>query len=165
MTRQLKRFGELTQIDEMHVLLGQVTGSQIDLVQLYACVASIELHDGVPESVRGQFDVARNMALYTYFFYALAPEVQHKTYTVIELALRLRAAAKRKLTLRPLLERAVRERCIEDSGFRHIENPQPDNPYCRSLPTTLPDLRNTSAHGSSDLSPDCTGTSNGAGTL
>jgi hypothetical protein len=154
MSRDFKRLDELTQIDESHLLLGQVTGRTLDLNLLYRAVESIELAPAVPEDIRGQFNVARNMAVYTYFCYALAPEVQLKTFTVIELALRRRAGEPKGKTLRPLLKLAVSEHWIRDSGFRHIEKPLAENPYCHSLIDTLPALRNDSAHGSTSLTPD-----------
>lgn len=154
MSRDFKRLDQLTQIDETHVLLGQVTGRTLDLGLLYRAVESIELDPAVPEDIRGQFDVARNMALYSYFFYALAPEVQLKTFTVVELALRRRAGDEKGKMLRALLKRAVLEGWIRDSGFRHIEKPLADNPYCHSLVESLPALRNNSAHGSTNLTPD-----------
>lgn len=154
MSRDFKRMEELTEIDELHVLMARVTGRLLDINLLYRAVESIELGGAVPDDIRGQFNVARNMALYTYFCYALAPEVQLKTFTIIELALRLRAGNPKGKTLRPLLKLAVSEGWIRDSGFRHVENPLPGNPYCHSLIDTLPALRNGSAHGSTNLTPD-----------
>src|ERR1700752_5047991 len=88
---EFKELQELTKIDEAHVLIGQLTGSVPDLSRLHTSVSSVTMHSGVPEEIRSQFNVARNMALYQYFFYALAPEVQLKTYAIIEYALRLKA--------------------------------------------------------------------------
>src|SRR5467141_1534588 len=84
--------------------------------RLHAYVSSITMHSGVPEEIRSQFNVARNMALYQYFFYALAPEVQLKTYTIIEYALRLRAGTGKKLMLKDLIEKANREGWISDAA-------------------------------------------------
>lgn len=154
MSRDFKRLDQLTQIDESHVLMAQVTGRVLDINLLYRAVEPIELGVAVPDDIRGQFNVAKNMALYTYFCYVLAPEVQLKTFTVIELALRRRAGNPQGKTLRPLLKLAVSAGWIRDAGFRHIENPLPSNPYCHSLIDTLPALRNDSAHGSTNLTPD-----------
>lgn len=155
---ELKKLDELTKIDEIHALIGQVTGRLPDLGHIHEYVSSITLHSDVPEKIHGQFNVARNMALYQYFFYALAPEVQLKTYTVIEFALRIRAGSKgERLTLHHLVKLAVTEGWISDKGFRHIANPQPDNPYCHTLITVLNKLRNEVAHGSDQLTPNCIG--------
>jgi hypothetical protein len=152
-----KRLSEVAEIDRKHLLLGRINGAVIQLDMLHARLDEIELHSGVPEEVRGQFNVAKNMALYTYFCYSLAPEVQLKTYTIIEYALRLKANSDRKLMLRKLLKMAVREQWISDAGFRHIKNPSRENHYCKSLIEVLPSLRNSSAHGSNMLVPDCIG--------
>lgn len=161
---ELKKLDELTKIDEIHALIGQVTGRLPDLGRIHEYVSSITLHPDVPEEIHGQFNVARNMALYQYFFYALASEVQLKTYTVIEFALKIRAGSKgrygskgERLTLHYLVKLAVTEGWISDKGFRHIANPQPDNPYCNTLVAVLNKLRNEVAHGSDQLTPDCIG--------
>lgn len=152
---ELKSIAELTKIDEKHVLLGCVRGYVPDLEGPHRYISEINLHTDVPEAVRGQFNVARNMALYQYFFYALAPEVQLKTYTIIELALRLKAGSDKKLMLSALVKKAISEGWISDSGFRHIEKPLASNLYCRSLIKTLPNLRNEAAHGSDRLDWNC----------
>ncbi len=146
-------------MDQAHHQLVQITGRFLPLAKRHEVLASIELHDGVPSPVVGQFNVARNMALYQHFHYALAPEVQMKTYSVIELALRTRFNIEEdeRRTLAPLLRRALRAGLLRDAGFRHLESPDPENSYSKRLPEVLPKLRNFSAHGSTDLTPDCIG--------
>jgi hypothetical protein len=102
---QFKSFDEITSIDESHLALAQITGRRISLPKLHAALASIELHEGVPDGVRGQFNVARNMALYHYFHYAMAPEIQMKSYAVIELALKQRFPESVGKSLAALLKR------------------------------------------------------------
>lgn len=154
---ELKKLEELTTIDERHILLGHITGRMHSIESLHQAVSSITLHPGVPDEIIGQFNVARNMALYQYYCYSLSMEVRLKTYTVIELALKRRANSGTKLMLKALVQMAVEERWICDAGFRHVMNPQPDNPYCHNLIQVLPDLRNAAAHGSTDLTPDNVG--------
>lgn len=152
-----KSYAEIQRIDQAHVLLEQITGYIVSLPRLHAALSEIELHGGVPQDVHGQFNVARNMALYTYFHYALAPEVQMKTYTVIELALRYRFPNMASRTLAPLLQKSIAQGLLKDSGFRHLRTIDPENSYSRSLVQVLPALRNSSAHGSTNLTPDCVG--------
>ena len=154
---KFKAYEEIECIDEGHLLLGQITGYVISLPKLHAALSRIELHAGVPEDVCGQFNVARNMALYHYFHYAMAPEVQMKTYSVIELALKRRFPASATRTLAPLLKEALAVGLLKDSGFRHLKDPDPNNSYCHRLVEVLPKLRNSSAHGSTNLTPDCVG--------
>ena len=79
-----KTLDDVIKIDEKHILLSKVTGGLLSLEKLHKVLSEIVLNENVPDKIKGQFNVARNMALYTYYFYALAPEVQHKTYTIIE---------------------------------------------------------------------------------
>lgn len=97
------------------------------------------------------------MALYHYFHYAMAPEVQMKTYAVIELALKQRLPEARRTSLASLLKLALGAGLLRDSGFRHVRDPDPDDQYCKSLEKVLPLMRNESAHGSTNLTPDCVG--------
>lgn len=152
---QFKSFDQITTIDEAHVSWAHVTGRVISLPHLHAQLAGIELHDGVPDDVRGQFNVARNMALYYFFHYAMAPEVQMKTFAVIELALKQRFPESVGKSLAWLLKKAVNSGLLKDAGFRHLDDPSPENLYCKSLLETLPALRNESAHGSTYLAPGC----------
>lgn len=153
---ELKSLSSLTSVDERHLLLGQLTGNSWNIADLHAEVSAITLHEGVPEVLRNQFNVVRNMALYQYFYYGLAPEVQLKTYTIIEYALRLRAED-RRTGFKALLHRAVAERWVSDAGFRHLPSVDSGNPYCAKLVEILPSLRNSAAHGSNQLSPHCVG--------
>ncbi|MCV0438349.1 MAG: hypothetical protein K5880_06940 [Hydrogenophaga sp.] len=154
---QFKCLREVTEMDLAHRQLGEITGYVPSLPKMHAALAAIKLHEGVPVPVIGQFNVARNMALYHYFHYAMAPEVQMKTYSVIELALRLRFNASNGKTLAPLLQMALAASLLKDAGFRHLESPDPENSYSKRLPEILPKLRNFSAHGSTALTPDCLG--------
>lgn len=152
---QFKVYEDIKRMDRGHYLLGQITGLVPTLPKLHAALAEITLHEDVPEDVRGQFNVARNMALYTYFHYAMAPEVQMKTYSVIELALKRRFAHMSRRTLAPLLKEANKQGLLSDSGFRHLAGPDPRNTYSKRLEQILPKLRNAAAHGSTDLMPNC----------
>ncbi|GGO74651.1 hypothetical protein [Bowmanella pacifica] len=152
---QLKSLEELTKMDEKHRLLGAVCGSVPSLEKMHDLLSQEHLNREVPDEVKGQFNVARNMALYSYYFYALAPEVHLKTYTVIEHALKLKAKPENRMMLGKLLRMALQNGWISDAGFRHIENPSPDNEWCRAMLKGIPDLRNSQAHGSSMLVGDC----------
>ncbi|WP_319525700.1 hypothetical protein [uncultured Desulfosarcina sp.] len=151
---KFKRLEELTKMDEKHQLMGAVCGYVPDLKKMHKALSKETLNEEVPEEIRGQFNVAKNMALYTYFFYALAPEVHLKTYTIMEHALKLRANCMKRLGLRALLKKAVKNNWISDSGFRHLKNPSEENEWCKALLNILPDLRNSQAHGSNLLVDD-----------
>lgn len=151
----LKSIESLTMLDKKHELNSQLTGHLPDLIEMYEVIAKEELNIEVPDEIKGQFNVARNMALYTYYFYALAPEVQLKTYTIIEHALRIKANSNKRLMLHRLLDLAISNKWISDEGFRHLNGSKDSLEWCESLKTIMPNLRNSQAHGSTLLEPDC----------
>lgn len=152
---RFKEFNEITRIDERHLLVGEITGGILALEKLHAALAVINLRSEVPSEIRGQFNVARNMALYSFFCLSLAPEVHMKSYSVMELALRTRFVD-RRTNLKALVRCAVDRGLLLDRGFRNV-NDDPSNPYSRSLIDVIPSLRNEAAHGSTLLVPDCLG--------
>jgi len=152
---KFKSLEELTNMDEKHRIMGSVCGSVPNLDGMHKYLSGEVLNDEVPGEIKGQFNVAKNMAIYSFFFYALAPEVNLKTYTVIEHALRIRVKSKKWMALNNLVEYAVAQGWITDSGFRHIENSNPNNEWCKHLAKTISSLRNSKAHGSSMLDGDC----------
>ena len=153
---ELKPLNVIHRIDQRHVLLGELTGGVLELKKLHFAVSKINLHNAVSEKIQGQFNVARNMAIYTYFMYSLAPEVHMKTYSVMEMALREFYGGDTKTNLKYLVRRAVDAGVIQDSGFRHVPA-DPENTYSKKLVEVFPKLRNTMAHGTSMLMPDCVG--------
>jgi hypothetical protein len=78
-----------------------------------------------------------------------------KTYTLIEHALKLKVKPEKRMMLGKLLRVALNNGWISNAGFRHIENPLPDNEWCEAMLKGIPDLRNSQAHGSSMLVGDC----------
>ena len=152
---KFKNLEELTEMDKKHRLMGAICGTIPSLEKMHKYLSDEVLNDEVPEEIKGQFNVAKNMALYSYFLYALAPEVHLKTYTIIEHALRIRANPKNRVMLKALISQAVSQHWIQDSGFRHIESPSPSNDWCKSMVDVIPKLRNSKAHGSSMLVGDC----------
>lgn len=150
---EFKTLEKLTEIDERHLLEAQITGGVLSLKKLHAALSQVTLNDCAPEAVRSQFNVARNMAVYTYFCYSLAPEVHMKTFSVMEMALRIFYGGDEKTNLKALVGRAVEQGCLTDSGFR-VANDDPENSYCKELVSIFPKLRNSLAHGSSMLVPN-----------
>ena len=152
---KFKSLEELFKMDENHKRMGVIRGSVPSLEGMYEYLSKESLNDEVPDEIRNQFNIVRNMALYSYFFYALAPEVHFKTYTIIEHALRIKVKPTKRTMLKALLSHAVSQRWISDAGFRHISNPSPSNEWCKSMIKAIPNLRNSKAHGSSILVDDC----------
>jgi hypothetical protein len=152
---KFKSLEELTEMDEKHRLMGLVCGSIPSLEGMHKFLSKEVLNEETPDEIKGQFNVAKNMALYSYYFYALAPEVHLKTYSIIEHALRVKTNPQKPMMLKALINHAVAQRWISDSGFRHIKTPSPVNEWCKSMVETIPSLRNSKAHGSTILVGDC----------
>lgn len=152
---EFKNLDELILMDEKHSLMGAVCGSIPCLKGMHEYLSDEVLNEEVPDEIKGQFNVAKNMALYTYYFYALAPEVHLKTYTIIEQALRIKAKPKKQMMLKALMNHAVSQRWISDSGFRHLGTSSSGNEWCKKIIHAIPSLRNSKAHGSTMLVGDC----------
>jgi len=152
---EFKSLSELTVMDEKHRLMGAVCGSVPSLEGMHKYLSKETLNENVPLEIQNQFNIARNMALFSYYFYALCAEVHLKTYTIIERALKIRADSGKRHGLKYLMEMAVEEGWITDDGFRHIENPEPGNLWCKSMIKTMSELRNSQAHGGNMLVGDC----------
>jgi len=148
---ELKKFEEILLPDERHVLLDQITGTKLTLEGLYEAVSAINLTEGVPEEIKSQFNVTRNLAIYTWFSYSFDPVVRLKTYILIEYALRLKDGSG-EWRLPRLIKRAISKGWIKDKGFRHFKAKSPESTeYCETLIEVLPKLRNSEAHGSNSL--------------
>lgn len=135
---ELKRLEEITAPDSRtlgFVLVNRETGKKraFGVEDLYEEVEFIKLHEGVPEEVRSEFNVARNVCLYSWFCYPFHNVACLKAYTTIELALRLRLGKEEGASaLRPMLEEAVLKGFLKD----------------KMLPEAIASLRNLAAHGS-----------------
>lgn len=96
----------------------------------HADVASIKLTVSVPDSIRVQFETAKNLYLYAWFVYRFYPVAEHHALTCLELGLRSRfpdplpeqyrknKPDSWKPTLQPLLRFAIDTGAIKNEGFR-----------------------------------------------
>lgn len=151
---QFKAFGEIVLPDKRHSLMDEITGFQWTLEGLHHDLGLLVLSPTVPEEIRSQFNVAKNLALYTWYSYSLDPVVQLKSYILIEHALNLRDG-RRNREFKSLLKHAVSERWIVDSGFFHVGGTRGDDQaYCKKLTELLPKRRNAAAHGDVTLQQD-----------
>jgi hypothetical protein len=173
----LKTFGEICQRDprqDFFCIINRIDGTtrKRTLEEFHKRVEKIRLHDGVPEKIRSHFETARNLVIYSWFYYPFNVTAELCAYTSVEYALRIKAG---KLSGRPsfrrLLRKAVEENWIRDEGFSHVKRKHDDlraynedlppdfqireselaQEYCKNLTESLPFLRNDLAHGSSTL--------------
>jgi len=158
---ELKKFEEVSLPDIRNtfwVTTNRKTGETrtLDLKDIYEGVKVVELHEGVPADVRSQFNIARNLAIYTWFSYPFHQISELKAFSTVEYALRKYYGADKdyKYSFEKLIQKAVSDGLIKDSGFSHIEDSvissDPQN-YSKKLPGLMPKFRNNLAHGSNTL--------------
>lgn len=139
----------------------------ISLEDYHRMANSIRLHNGVPEEVRDQFETARNLIVYSWFYYPFNVTSQLQAIACVEFALKLKAGCRVVLKGRPpglkkLLKKAVDEGWVTDNGFtkaREVKPPvsgkamfrtmsgQVVATYCETMIENLPEMRNYLMHG------------------
>jgi hypothetical protein len=152
-------FSQITTPDERNlffVVVDEKTGEsrKKSFEDIYHSVAQIELVTSVPDKIRSQFNIAKNLAVYSWFSYPFHQLSEMKAFSTVEDALKC-VLGKHKHGFRGLLKKAVRLGIIKDQGFSHI--PTPEDPasieYSEKLPEIISKLRNGLAHGGATLHP------------
>jgi hypothetical protein len=156
---ELKLFSMLLEPDERwaHVVLINPSTNEVTPITLndqYQSFAEITLSTAVPESVQGQFNIARMLGIYAWLYYPFHQIAELKAFSTVEMALRLRFPGA-KGALNKLLSVAVENGVIVNEGFSHIVvGAEGHAQYSKTLPSLVSSLRNDLAHGSSMLHPD-----------
>jgi hypothetical protein len=150
--------------------LADETMRPLTLEDFHRRATSIELHAGVPEAIRSHFETARNLIVYSWFFYPFNVTAELAAYTTVEFAVRSKFND-RKTHFQKLLKKAVDDGLIKDQGFsipvqrvaaireHNAEFPAefqiPETTllrqYSDTLARTIPFLRNQLAHGNAVL--------------
>jgi len=135
----------------------------------YSEVAALQLNPGAPAAVRSYFATIQNVCVYAWFAYDFYALVVFLSYTLIEMALRIRLpiTGKDRRGLRDLLEDAIERKLIREKAFSHVRRSRqvradtlrfirqletihrtsvPKHNYSKVLLQTLPRLRNAFAH-------------------
>lgn len=129
-----------------------------DITDIYNAVDEIKLIEKVPNDIISQFNVARNLAIYSWHSYSFNQISELKAFSCIEMALRDRLS-ENKIGLKALIKKAVGLGLIKDRGFAFLGNNTSDSTkYSESLIDVIPHLRNDLAHGSAILHPGAIGT-------
>lgn len=171
----LKPFEELLEPDSRQkyfAVVNRITGEsrQISLRDRYQAIEYIVLSPDVPDEIREHFDTARNLLVYSWFVYRFNQVAELHAFSSLEFALKTKCGDTPK-GLKKLLETAVGQGWILDSGFRYyrpveddvmpgdeVDRGDPDSKdvqeYCKTLVETLPFIRNELAHGSRMLHPN-----------
>ncbi|MBN1618895.1 hypothetical protein JW887_06180 [Candidatus Dojkabacteria bacterium] len=161
MAEQLKDFDDILKPDtrsDLFTVTNLRTGDarKAELEDVFALVSSITLSDSVPEDIISQFNIARNLAIYTWFSYSFHQISELKSFSTLESALRHIYPHKRGLG--KLISSAVKDRRINDIGFSHIASDGRDESsinYVNKLKELIPSFRNDLAHGSTTLHDGC----------
>jgi hypothetical protein len=145
----------------------------------YDAVDEIRLHDNVPEKIRRFFDGAKNVLLYSWFSYEMAPVADLYSCTLVEKALRIKYKCEGKYSppFADLLKKAIKDKLLNDSGFhipsdsvirnfkfeneelmfeeyiRTKEELETCQNYIKPICNSLPKARNCMAHGNGGIYP------------
>jgi hypothetical protein len=168
---ELKPLGKILDPDERNLYFRGVT-----LPKLHDFASGISLNATVPEAVRNQFAIARNAYVYSRFFFPFQMAGLVYSILAIELALQMRVKEAepgmfigiRQPTLYRLLEYALRQRWVLDSGFnvsvapdfrvaekitKRFDSIPHEQRYSYNFLDVLIYLRNDLAHGTFMLAP------------
>jgi len=121
-------------------------------------VRDIPIPSGAPEEVQELLVTAKNLLLYSWFYYPFSVTASLQASIAVEAALRSRLGAKPRDMLRSMLKQAIGKGLITDAGFprwsSYIEAfqelyslPKNKGRLTDTLLLTLPHFRNTMAHG------------------
>lgn len=183
---QLKPFDKIGEPDSRRVgwsILNHATGEvrPLQFVDHYRSIEAITLDEAVPASIRTLFNTARNVLVYSWHVYRFTVVAELQVYSTLEFALRERMGIGGDSDgpgLARLLRRAASEGILSDDAFTSLRahplwpvvtgnsfidaNADPELVASRGhlavLAEALPMLRNTLAHGSSNLWPDALST-------
>jgi hypothetical protein len=144
---EFKSLEELTNMDPQH-LLHNDQGRPLSLKEMHHSLNSDLLNEYVPNEIKDQFNIIKNMALYSFFCASLSTEVLLKSYSLIEYALRIKTQPERPMMFKALMQQALNKEWISDKGFRHIKNPSVDNQACKAMIRQFPALQSLSKLGS-----------------
>jgi hypothetical protein len=93
---QLKRLEDIYETDRRYagrVDLDLTTGTATTMTveSIYAVVEPLRLNAGVPDEVRSHFEVARNLALYSWFVYSFHEVAAMQAMASLEMAVRAKS--------------------------------------------------------------------------
>lgn len=142
---RLKRLEDIYQPDERWLnrvdidhSTGAVTPTTVE--SIYTLVEEIELGANVPDEVRSHFEIARNLAVYSWFVYSFSVVAAMQALASLEMAVRMKTNAKKRDSFYDLLDRVF-------PGRELASNFAPPVP----LSKVVTKLRNDLAHGSSTM--------------
>ncbi len=115
------------------------TITETTIESIYRLVEPIQLSENVPEDVRSHFEIARNLALYSWFVYSFNVVAAMQAYSSLEMALK-RKAGKERISLKQSLAQTFKGRQLASGLGPPID-----------LSDVVAYLRNDLAHGNPTL--------------
>jgi hypothetical protein len=146
----------------MFVITNRTTGHQrpVAFTDIEARVNDIPIPPAAPDDVKDLLVTAKNLLLYSWYYYPFSMSASLQAAAALEQALRLRLNATQRDTLGYLLRKAVKQGLLTTAGFPrwtkwreafaqlHSIRGKPSKANLAKLLTeTLPQIRNTLAHG------------------
>jgi len=159
----MESFKEITDINRTDIrntyfkYVNQSTGETTErtIEDIHKALSSVSLTLTVPEEIQDNFNIAKNLALYSWYCYPFHQIAEMKAYSTVERALKLKYDGCDNKSFKQLIKKAVNDGYIKDSGFKHIKSSGGVDSieYSRTLIDTMPRLRNSLAHGDRILHP------------
>jgi hypothetical protein len=167
---RLKELGKIQQPDVRSTSYVRLdTGRPVAFQDRYMQIAGVQLDPCVPGDVRSYFATIQNLCIYAWFAYDLYALVVFLSYTLIEMALRMRLpiTPSDRRGLHNHLEEAIKRKLLHEKAFSHVRlirqvradslkserqirkfprSSVPKNDYLKILLQSLPKLRNSFAH-------------------
>lgn len=146
----------------MILIINRKSGTERPLAfdDLEGRVSDIQIPPAAPEEIKDLLATAKNLLLYSWYYYPFSMSASLQAAAALEQALRLRLQATKRDTLSYLLRDAVKKGLLTTAGFKrwtqwreafselHSEGAKPQNVnLAKLLARTLPHFRNTLAHG------------------
>lgn len=122
---------------DLNLRTGVMTETTIE--SLYRLIEPIHLNDNVPEEVRSHFEIARNLALYSWFVYSFNVVASMHAYSSLEMALK-RKTGKSRIKFKKTLEKVYRSLQLASGVGPPV-----------ALSEAISHMRNDLAHGNTTM--------------
>ena len=160
--KTLQTIGDADIRRTLRVIINQTRGEErrFAFTDIEQRVADIYIPPSAPEDVRDLFVTAKNLLLYSWFYYPFSVTASLQASIAVERALKIRLNAKPRDMLGKMLKQAVDQGLLKDEGFprwkaytekfrvlHQLPAPDASPKLTDILLETFPPFRNTIAHG------------------
>jgi hypothetical protein len=154
---KLKPFEDLGKPDFRNTIWVRSDGQKLTIEEYYSWAEDVVLHDDVPEEIRSQWNVTRNVWLYSWHVYSFHQVAEMKAFFVLELALKERLDNPKLRALRQHLNAAINQGLLSKDKFIYSkgkDNGMSEQEYLSGLAELICTFRNSHAHEGKMLMPD-----------